>query len=73
MIIRDETGSYVGMKCDLCGVMTPPAADILAGHGLNNMGWQCSGGSHLCPAHVHPDVIARTPAPAPSRDTSATL
>lgn len=52
MIVKDETNSYVGIKCDTCPTMAPPAADILAGHGLNNMGWDCSGGSHLCPLHA---------------------
>lgn len=53
MVKRDpKTGEYLGIQCDECEAMSPPAADILAGHGLNHMGWYCSGGSHLCPAHA---------------------
>lgn len=52
MIVRDENGARI--KCDKCEVMSPPAEALLKGHGLNNMGWHCSGGTHLCPAHPHP-------------------
>lgn len=54
MIIRDEiTKAYLGIKCDadMCEAMAPQSKEILAGHGLNNMGWRCSGGTHFCPAH----------------------
>lgn len=57
MIVRDEvTGEYRGIRCghDECDVMAPPAAEILAGHGLVNMGWECHGGTHICPAHARP-------------------
>jgi len=56
-VITDEitnAASRVEIKCDVCGVEAPPAADILAGHGLNRMGWHCSGGTHICPLHEHP-------------------
>jgi hypothetical protein len=46
------TREYLGLKCDKCPTMAPPAREILAGHGLNNMGWKCAGGSHLCPEHA---------------------
>lgn len=52
MIVRDDNGDYVGIKCDECPTMAPPADEVLRGHGLVNMGWHCSGGTHLCPTHV---------------------
>jgi len=53
MIIRDEiTSEYVGIKCNACEIVAPPAETIQEGHGLMNMGWYCSGGTHLCPDHV---------------------
>lgn len=52
MVVRDkETDEYLGLKCDCCDTMAPPAAEIARGHGLINMGWHCSGGSHRCPEH----------------------
>lgn len=54
MIVRDEISSeYIGIKCDRCETMAPPQKEIMEGHGLNNMGWDCHGGVHLCPDHVH--------------------
>lgn len=44
--------NVVEIRCDKCGVLAPPAEEIMAGHGLNNMGWRCSGGKHLCPDHA---------------------
>lgn len=55
MVIRDEDGENPRIKCDLCDVEAPPGAEILKGRGLNNMGWHCLGGSHICPAHPHPE------------------
>lgn len=58
MIVRDkETGEYVGIQCseEGCEVMAPPAKAIMEGHGLNRMGWECYGGTHLCPAHASKD------------------
>lgn len=55
MIIRDEiTKEYIGIKCDAedCKVLAPPSKEILAGHGLNNMGWRCIDGSHYCHDHA---------------------
>jgi hypothetical protein len=54
MIKKDTAGEYVGIQCDRCNIMAPPAREILDGHGLVNMGWYCSGGTHICPAHDHP-------------------
>ena len=57
MIVRDPTThAYKGIKCDKCATMAPDARTIMDGHGLNNMGWACSGGSHLCPRHAGKDV-----------------
>jgi len=55
MIIKDEiTGGYAGIVCDAkdCTTKAPPSEEILRGHGLNNMGWRCVGGNHLCPEHA---------------------
>jgi hypothetical protein len=50
MIKRDEqTKEYIGIACNLCKADAPPAKEIMAAHGLNRMGWYCSGGTHLCP------------------------
>jgi hypothetical protein len=45
---------YSHIVCDEpgCDVRSPPAKDVLEGHGLVNMGWHCSGGTHFCPAHA---------------------
>lgn len=56
---RDETGRYLGLKCDTCPTMAPDAATILKGHGLTQMGWYCSGGVHICPSCPHPVVTSR--------------
>jgi len=55
MIYRDQkTGEYGGIRCDEpgCEVKAPPSKEILAAHGLNRMGWRCSGGTHFCPEHA---------------------
>lgn len=45
MIVKDEiTADYIGIQCDVCETMAPDADAIREGHGLNNMGWLCSGG-----------------------------
>lgn len=57
MILRDEkTREYLGIRCDKCDRMAPPAKEIMEGHGLNNMGWDCFGGNHLCPEHARPGM-----------------
>ena len=48
----DDGNALIVITCDKCGREAPPATEILAGHGLNNMGWRCRGGSHLCPEHA---------------------
>jgi hypothetical protein len=59
VIIRNtETGEYVGLKCDICPTMAPPASEILRGHGLNRMGWYCHGGTHICAECPHPRSAA---------------
>lgn len=72
MIKRDEaTGEYLGIECSAegCAVMAPPAKEVLAGHGLNNMGWHCSGGTHLCPEHAPEKIEKPAPEPVERRDT----
>ena len=39
----------VDVRCDKCGIIAPPAEEIMAAHGLNRMGWHCYGGKHICP------------------------
>lgn len=50
----DGKREYQHIQCDApdCNVISPPAAEIMAGHGLINMGWHCSGGIHYCPRHA---------------------
>lgn len=62
MILRDDKKEYLGIGCDApgCSVKAPPAAEIMAGHGLNNMGWRCSGGTHFCPEHAYLTHLAAT-------------
>lgn len=55
MVVKnDKTGAYEGLRCDKCATMAPSSAEIIAGHGLVNMGWHCSGGTHICPSCPHP-------------------
>jgi hypothetical protein len=54
MIKRDKTGEFASIQCDTCETPSPPTAEILAGGGLVQMGWHCSGGSHYCPTCEHP-------------------
>lgn len=59
MIVRDKDNKdYLGIGCDApgCEVMAPPAAEILKGHGLVNMGWECHGGVHFCPTHANKEI-----------------
>jgi hypothetical protein len=48
------SGHRIEIDCDICGVKAPPAEAIMKAHGLMNLGWYCSGGTHICPAHPHP-------------------
>lgn len=53
MIVRDQaTDEYLGIKCDECETLAPPAEQIDMAHGLIGMGWHCSGGAHRCPEHA---------------------
>lgn len=58
MIVRNEsTRAFEGIRCDKCGKNAPPTEEIRKGFGLMNMGWQCSGGKHVCGDCPHdPDV-----------------
>ena len=56
MIKRDEkTREYLGIACDICSASAPPAKEIMAAHGLVQMGWYCKGGTHICPGCEHPE------------------
>lgn len=58
MIVKDEiTADYIGIQCDACETMAPDVKAIQEGHGLNNMGWYCSGGTHFCPDHAPPKPV----------------
>lgn len=73
MIVRDPiTDEYLGMRCNHegCETMAPPAGEILAGHGLVNMGWECHGGVHICPAHARPREAWERPCAAPIARTA---
>lgn len=48
MIERNEKGEFVRIRCDNCNKPAPPDSDLIVYRGLNNMGWRCSGGTHLC-------------------------
>lgn len=54
MIIRGEPPErlFIGIGCDGCTVKAPAQREIMKGHGLNNMGWRCYGGTHFCPSCV---------------------
>lgn len=49
---RDENGQNPKIHCDACDKPAPSGDEVLKGFGLINMGWACSGGSHLCPSCV---------------------
>jgi hypothetical protein len=65
-VFKDIAGrrQYQHIQCDEegCKTTSPPAAEILRGHGLVNMGWSCAGGKHYCPTHA-----AAHPSPPPQR------
>ncbi len=52
MIERDKRAQFVRIRCDVCNEPAPPTDHIAINLGLNNMGWKCFGGTHLCPAHA---------------------
>lgn len=45
---RNQAGEYLGLQCDTCAKPSPSTAEIMEAHGLNRMGWYCSGGTHIC-------------------------
>lgn len=52
MVERDDVSNTIAIRCDLCGTTAPPAIEIAKAHGLVRMGWHCTGGTHICPAHA---------------------
>lgn len=50
-VVRDEITGEASIVCCVCRKPAPPVREIMKAHGLNSMGWRCSGGSHLCPEH----------------------
>lgn len=56
MVVRDKNGENPRIQCDKCETFAPDGEAILRGRGLNNMGWLCLGGSHLCPVHAPAEV-----------------
>jgi hypothetical protein len=52
MIAKTDEGRYRNIVCDRCDAEAPPASEIIAAHGLVNMGWRCGGGTHICPVCV---------------------
>jgi len=60
MIERDKNDQFVRIRCDVCNEPSPPTDDMFINRGLNNMGWQCLGGTHKCPTckPAEPDALA---------------
>lgn len=54
MVERDSKGDFAAIRCDKCGLHAPPTSDLVINHGLIGMGWECHGGTHICPAHTLP-------------------
>lgn len=54
MVTRDNPDGCAQILCDTCSRPAPSGGEIMAGGGLNRMGWACSGGTHLCPDCVPP-------------------
>lgn len=52
-----KTDEYLGLKCDTCSRVSPPIDDIMRAFGLVNLGWYCSGGTHICGDCPHPPVV----------------
>lgn len=50
MIQRDNKGDFECIRCDCCGQPAPPTDNRIINHGLNGIGWHCTGGKHVCPA-----------------------
>lgn len=49
MIERDANQQFVRIRCDKCGEPAPPSDALIINKGLIGMGWECSGGVHICP------------------------
>ncbi len=64
MVKRDENDENPRIHCDICDKPAPSGEEILKGFGLNNMGWHCSGGTYICPAHPHPEKTDRSKNPS---------
>lgn len=52
VVRRNKKDEFSHIECNQCGTPAPDGTEILKGGGLNNMGWHCVGGSHLCPEHA---------------------
>lgn len=50
MIQRNDKKEFERIRCDVCGEPAPSIPDRIINHGLNGLGWKCSGGKHVCPA-----------------------
>lgn len=50
-------GDCAVIHCDICNRVAPPPKEVFAAHGLNRLGWHCTGGSHICPDHEHPPIL----------------
>jgi hypothetical protein len=44
--------NMVQIQCNVCREDAPPVSEIIKAGGLQNMGWYCVGGIHLCPKHA---------------------
>ncbi len=56
MVERDQSGEFVRIRCDKCEKPSPPTSDLIVNHGLIGMGWNCRGGSHVCPDCKEPST-----------------
>ena len=54
-------GLYDHIRCNVCGTQSPPARELIDGHGLTGLGWRVSGGVHCCPDHVDQVVEPASP------------
>jgi hypothetical protein len=62
MIVHVD-GEYSHIECDKkgCGQKSPPAAVLIAKHGLTGLGWSIHPGLHKCPTHFYDDVEPQGP------------
>jgi hypothetical protein len=66
-MLKKIDGDGPVIVCDLCERQAPPRDEITKAHGLNRMGWHCTGGSHICPGHEHPERLSIGAFPKPGR------